>query len=66
MQREHIYDTPWMETSDDERTKKKERKKKNKQINKSTLTVMLSSWLTLDYKLHEQLCPVWCAGQSWA
>jgi hypothetical protein len=67
MQREHIYDVPWMETSDDKRTKKKEKKeKKNKQINKSTLTVMLSSRLTLDYKLHEQLCPVWCASQSWA
>jgi hypothetical protein len=46
--------------------KRRKRKKINKQINKSTLTVMLSSRLTLDYKLHEQLCPVWCAGQSWA
>jgi hypothetical protein len=33
MQREHIYDVPWMETSDDKRTKKKE-KKENKQTNK--------------------------------
>ncbi len=33
MQREHIYDTPWMETSDDEGTKKKEKKEK-KQTNK--------------------------------
>jgi hypothetical protein len=49
-----------------EQKRRKRKKKKNKQINKSTLTVMLSSRLTLDYKLHEQLCPVWCAGQSWA
>ncbi len=65
MQREHICDIPWMETSDDERTKKKERKKKktNKQIYFNSQVVIK---LTLDYKLHEQLCPVWCAGQSWA
>jgi hypothetical protein len=36
MQREHIYDIPWMETSDDERTKKKEKKERKKQKNKST------------------------------